>query len=90
MAARLSVVPEGAKIESRADRIRRLQNEAAHDAADGIHAALDALDDIQKDLIALSGDDMKVVPAGIRDALKKLAGEIDSRVLTIRQIGARP
>lgn len=92
MSPHLSVVPEGtdkAHIEARADRIRRLQDEAARSATEGINGALDAAEGLVRELIAYSGDDMKVVPAGIRDALKKLAAEIDGRVVTIRQIGAR-
>lgn len=88
MKTRLSVVPaEG--IESRADRIRRLQDQAAEFAAEGINAGLDAVVAVSADLRSYSGDDMKVVPAGIRDALLKLANEIDSRVLSIKQIGGR-
>jgi hypothetical protein len=58
-------------------------------ASEGINRALDVADDLAGELLSLSGDDLVTVPAGIRDALKKLAAELESRVTTIRQIGGR-
>jgi len=80
---------EAPRTEPTADRIRRLQDEAAAAANKLIVDCLGALEDMAADLLSVCGDDIVSVSAGKRDALKKLAMEIDSRITSIRQITAR-
>jgi len=76
------------KVETVAQRVRRLQAEAKQLAKDHIHALTAAISEVERMAaeIAEGGD---AYPAGVRDLARRFAEDADARVQTLEAITAR-
>jgi len=76
------------KVETVAQRVRRLQAEAKQLAKDHIHALTAAISEVERMAaeIAEGGD---AYPAGVRDLARRFAEDADARVQTLEAIPAR-
>jgi outer membrane murein-binding lipoprotein Lpp len=92
MSPSLSVVANNdlntAKVETVAERVRRLQAEAKQLAKDHIHALTAAISEVERMAaeIAEGGD---AYPAGVRDLARRFAEDAEARVQTLEAITAR-
>jgi hypothetical protein len=92
MSPSLSVVANndlnGPKVETVAQRVRRLQAEAKNLAKDHIHALTAAISEVERMAaeIAEGGD---AYPAGVRDLARRFAEDAEARVQTLEAITAR-
>lgn len=93
MSPSLSVVADNnalnsAKLETVAERVRRLQAEARQLAKDHVHALAEAIADVERMAaeIAEGGD---AYPPGIRDVARRFAEECEGRVQTLEAISSR-
>jgi hypothetical protein len=77
-----------AKVETVAERVRRLQAEAKQLAKDHIHALTAAISEVERMAaeIAEGGD---AYPAGVRDLARRFAEDAEARVQTLEAITAR-
>jgi hypothetical protein len=76
------------KVETVAQRVRRLQAEAKQLAKDHIHALTAAISEVERMAaeIAEGGD---AYPAGVRDLARRFAEDAEARVQTLEAITAR-
>jgi hypothetical protein len=76
------------KVETVAQRVRRLQAEAKQLAKDHIHALTAAISEVERMAaeIAEGGD---AYPAGVRDLARRFAEYAEARVQTLEAITAR-
>lgn len=94
MSPSLSVVADnelkaaGARSETVAERVRRLQAEARQLAKDHVKALSAAMLDLEH-LAAEIADGGDAYAAGVREVARQLAEDLDSRVQTLEAIAAR-
>jgi hypothetical protein len=90
MSPSLSVVPAAvpAKVETVAQHVQRLQAEARQLASEHIKALSAAMVSLQE-LAAEIADGGDVYLPGVRDLARRLADDLDSRVMTLDQIAGR-
>ncbi|MBX3484971.1 hypothetical protein [Phenylobacterium sp.] len=95
MSPSLSVVADndlkvvaGAKTETVAERVRRLQSEAKQLAKDHVKTLTGAMVDLEQ-LAAEIADGGDAYAPGVRDVARRLVEDLDSRVQTLEAIVAR-
>jgi preprotein translocase subunit SecA len=76
------------KVETVAERVRKLQSEARQLAKDHIHALTTAISEAERMAVEIA-DGGEAYPAGVRDLARRFAEDAGTRVQTLEAITAR-
>lgn len=80
---------ETGRVETVAERVRRLQAEARQLAKDHVGALIAAMSEVEKMAVDIA-EGGEAYPAGVRDLARRFAEDAEARVQTLGALTSRP